>query len=285
MTSRDDLDADERRDRLRARPPPGRGVGFAIRVAVVTGGSSGIGAALVRALAARSTRCILLARGRERLERVAAEVGGEAEVCDISDREAVEAVAARVAERHPAVHLLVNNAGVPGRRGFLELEPERIEAVVRINYLGGVWCLRAFLPLLEAGAPAHVVNVVSVAGAVSGGPSGPYAAAKHAQLAFSRAVAAELEPRRIHVHTVNPGLTHTEGFPQDEFLGRPLLRRAVVTPEHVAASIVRAVDRGTAELFVPRYYRIAAALEGVAPTTLGRLASRRRAGRYTPRDG
>ncbi|MFN8187550.1 MAG: SDR family NAD(P)-dependent oxidoreductase [Gaiellales bacterium] len=245
------------------------------RVAVITGGSSGIGAALARRLAGRGWRCVLVARGADRLETVALEVSGEAEVCDVSDREAVEALAARVAGRHPAVKLLVNNAGVPGRAGFLELAPERIEAVARINYLGSVWSLRAFLPLLEAAAPAAVVNVVSVAGTVSGGPSGPYSAAKHAQLAFSRGVAAELAPRRIRVHTVNPGLTHTEGFPQDRFLSHPLARHAVVTAEHVADRIVAALVHDRREVYVPGYYRVATVLQSLLPGTVTRAASRR----------
>jgi len=249
------------------------------RVAVVTGGSSGIGAALARQLAERGYRCVLVARGRGRLERVAAEIGGEAEVCDVSDRASVEALAGRVAERHPALRLLVNNAGIPGRQGFLELPAEQIEQVVGINYLGGVWCLRAFLPLLEAGAPSTVVNVASVAGTVSGGPSGPYTAAKHAQVAFSRTVAAELAPRGVRVLTVNPGLTHTEGFPQDRFLRHQILRRAVVTPEHVADAIVHALAAGRAELTVPGYYRAASILQALAPGTVTKLASRRLPGR------
>jgi short-subunit dehydrogenase len=252
-----------------------------VKVAVVTGGSSGIGAALARKLAARGVRCVLVARGRERLERVAGEIGAEPEVCDVGDRLAVETLARRVGERHAAVHLLVNNAGVPGRSGFLELAPERIEEVARINYLGGVWCLRAFLPLLEAGAPSHVVNVVSVAGAVSVGPSGPYAAAKHAQIAFSRSVGGELASRRISVHTVNPGFTQTAGFPQDDLLADPFLRRVVVSPERVAEAILAAVEHGRTETFVPAYYRAAAALEGLAPATLVRLASRWLPRRYT----
>lgn len=251
-----------------------------MRVAVVTGGSSGIGAALARRLAARSYRCVLIARGRERLERLAAEIDGEAEPCDVGDRAAIEEVARRIGERHPAVHLLVNNAGVPGRAGFLELEPERIEEVVRINYLGGVWCLRAFVPLLEAGAPAALVNVASVAGTVAGGPSGPYSASKHAQVAFSRAVGAELAPRGIHTITVNPGLTDTEGFPQERFLAHPVWRHAVVSPERVAAAIVDALDRRSTEVTVPGYYRLATALQGLVPATVTRLASRR-AGSYT----
>jgi short-subunit dehydrogenase len=245
-----------------------------VKVAVITGGSSGIGSALARKLAKRGVRCVLVARRRDRLERIAAEVGGEAEVCDIGDLAAVEELSRRVAERHPAVHVLVNNAGVPGRAGFLELPPERIEEIARINYLGSVWCLRAFLPLLEAGAPSHVVNVVSVAGAVSVGPSGPYTASKHAQIAFSRSVRGELAPRRIRVHTVSPGFTHTDGFPQDELLADPLLRRVVVSPERVAGAILDALERDRPEVFVPAYYRAAVALQGLAPATLSRLASR-----------
>ena len=139
--------------------------------------------------------------------------------------------------------------------------------------------MRAFLRLLEAGAPSAVVNVVSVAGTISGGPSGPYNAAKHAQIAFSRGVAGELTGRRISVHTVNPGLTHTEGFPQDEFLAHPVWRRAVVTPERVADAIMDTLEHGRREVFVPGYYRAAAVLQGLAPATVARLASRRRPGR------
>jgi short-subunit dehydrogenase len=244
-----------------------------VRVAVITGGSSGIGAALARKLAG-SFRCVLVARGHGRLERVAREVDGEAELCDVGDRAAVDELARRVGERHAAVHLLVNNAGVPGRQGFLELPAERIEEVLRINYLGSVWCVRAFLPLLETGAPSRIVNVVSVAGAVAGGPSGPYTAAKHAQLAFSRGLGAEVAEHGIGVTTVNPGLTHTEGFPQDRVLAHPLFRRFVVPAEEVADAIVDALRAGRREVFVPGYYRVPAALQGLAPGTVSWLASR-----------
>jgi short-subunit dehydrogenase len=245
-----------------------------VRTAVITGGSSGIGAALARALTERGWRCVLLARRRERLERLAGELGAEAEPCDISDREAVAAVADRVAERHRAVHLLVNNAGIPAGGSFLGLAAERIEEVVRTNYLGGVWCTRAFLPGLEAGAPSHVVNVVSIAGLVTGGAFGPYAAAKHAQLAFSRAIARELEPRRIRVLTVNPGPVATAGFPQRQLVDRPLARRVVLHPEEVAGRILGALDHGRAEIVLPRYLRTVALAEALAPSLVGRLVSR-----------
>lgn len=219
-------------------------------------------------------RCVLLARGRERLEAVAGEIGAEAEPCDVADREQVEAVAARVAERHAAVHLLVNNAGVPGGGRFLKVEPERIEQVTRINYLGSVWCLRAFLDLLRAGAPADVVNVVSTAGTIAVPHSGPYSAAKHAQLAFSRGVTAELAPLGIRVHTLTPGPVHTPGFPQDRLRRRRWTHRFVLESEQVADAVVRAVERGTPELCLPRSFRLFGAAQALLPGTLSRLMAR-----------
>jgi short-subunit dehydrogenase len=245
------------------------------RVAVVTGGSSGIGAAIARALAGRGWQLVLLARGEERLNALADELGAERERCDVSDRADVERVAAAVRERHPAVDLLVNNAGIPGRGGFLELEPERIETLVRVNYLGAVWCLRAFLPALEAAAPADVVNIVSVAGTVAAGHSGPYTASKHAQLAFSRSAVVELADRRVRVHTVNPGFVHTPGFPNRDRFGHQRLRALVAEPDLVAAAVLRALDRGRVEQFVPWWYRPAAVAQALAPGLLARAARMR----------
>jgi short-subunit dehydrogenase len=195
-------------------------------------------------------------------------------VCDVGERPEVERAAAAIRERHPAVKLLVNNAGIPGRKSFDVLEPERIEEVLRVNYLGSVWCLRAFLPALEAARPADVVNVVSVAGAVAFPPSGPYSASKHAQLALSRAAAAQLRPRGIRVHTVNPGFVHTPGFPNRDVLRNRLLRRLVIEPDRVAEQILAALDHDRTEVWVPAWYRAAAIAQTLVPGTLARLLAR-----------
>lgn len=241
----------------------------------MTGASSGIGSELARLLARRNWRCVLLARREDRLRALAEETGGEYEVCDVADRAAVEAVAARVLERHPRVHLLVNNAGIPGRATFVEGDPEAIERVIRTNYLGSVWCLRAFLPGLEAAAPSDVVNVVSVAGVVALPASGPYAASKHAQLAFSRSTAAELRSRRIRVHTVKPGFVETEGFPQGRLPGP--FQRIVIGPGDVARHILHSLDRGRGETTVPWLYEPLGVLQALMPNVFARvLAGSRR---------
>src|ERR1035437_2125437 len=104
------------------------------RVAVVTGASSGIGAALAHELSRRGWHCVLLARRADRLKQVAAETGSEIEICDVSDADAVREAAAPVLERHPKIDLLVNDAGIPSHGSFLSASPERIEQVIRTNY-------------------------------------------------------------------------------------------------------------------------------------------------------
>jgi short-subunit dehydrogenase len=244
------------------------------RVAVVTGASSGIGEAISRALAGRGWSVVLLARREDRLRALGRELDAEYEVCDVGRREDVERVAASVTERHSQLHLLVNNAGIPARRGFTTIEPERLEEVMRVNYFGSVWCLRAFLPALEAAGRADVVNIVSVAGVVAWPPAGPYSASKHAQLAFSRSTAAELRARGIHVHTVNPGFVETEGFPQSTTLRSGILRRLVVGPDRVARQVLKAIDRDRRETFVPRWYRVAAVAQGLVPGIVARFSAR-----------
>ena len=248
------------------------------RVAVITGASSGIGEATSRELARRGWLCVVLARRADRLEALAAEIGGEWEVCDVSDRQQVDAVAARVLERHPAIALLVNNAGIPARGSYLDIDPERIERVTAVNYLGGVWCLRAFEPGLRAAASdgrAHVVNLVSVAGTVAFAAAGAYSASKHAQLAFSRSIAALLRNTGIQVHTIMPGFVETEGFPQRKTLSSRLLRRFVIDADDVAQAIVRAIEKGRGEVTVPWFpYRLVSIAQAFVPGVFARLAGR-----------
>jgi uncharacterized protein len=250
------------------------------RLAVVTGASSGIGEATARALAAQGWRCVLVARRGDRLRALADEISGEFEVCDVGDRGAVDAMAARVLGRHPAVDLLVNNAGMPARETFAEADLGLVERVLAVNYFGTVWCTRALLPGLRAAAQGHVVNVVSVAGAIAFARSGPYVASKHAQLAFSRCLRPTLARQGIRVHTILPGFVATEGFSQANLLRRRRSRWLVTDASTIARGILRAIDRNRAEAVVPWFpYRPAIALHGVAPglvRALERLMPRRR---------
>ena len=242
---------------------------------MVTGASSGIGEAAARALAARGWLCVLVARREERLRSVAAEIGGEVELCDVGDRAAVAQLAERILERHPAIELLVNNAGMPARGTYLTVDPDLIERVTHVNYLGGVWCTRALMPGLERAAQAggaHVVNLVSVAGTVAFAPAGAYAASKHAQLAFSRSLGAALKGTGISVHAVLPGFVETEGFPQKGVLKSRLLGRFVIEPPRVADAIVKAIEKDRREVTVPWFpYRLISVVQAIAPGLMSRF--------------
>ncbi|HEU5363378.1 MAG TPA: SDR family oxidoreductase [Gaiellaceae bacterium] len=252
----------------RGRPDSGSGPRRArLQVAVVTGASSGIGAELVRLLQARGTRVVGLSRSPSKAD--------EHEECDVGDRVAVEAAAARVLERHAWVDLLVCNAGIGARGDYLTVAPQRIEQVMRVNYLGSAWTTLAFLPALRRGS--HLVNVCSVAGVVA---IGPYSASKHAQLALSRSLAVELAPRGIHVHTILPGFVETPGFPQRTRWPR-VLHPLIASPELVARRILEAVDHDRREIVVPRWYRPAAWAQALAPGLLAN--ARARTSRRPPR--
>jgi short-subunit dehydrogenase len=121
------------------------------------------------------------------------------------------------------------------------------------------------------------VNLVSVAGTVA---VGPYAASKHAQLAFSRSIAVELAPRGISVHTVNPGFVETAGFPQRERFG-PVMSRLVIDPPLVVQRLLDAVDKDRREITVPRWYRPVAWVQAVAPGAV--VSARARTSRRRPR--
>jgi uncharacterized protein len=247
------------------------------RIAIVTGASSGIGEATARLLAAKGWRCVLVARREQRLRAIADEIRGEAETCDVADRDAVEAMAGRILARHPEIHLLVNNAGISARGTFLTVDADLVRRVMEVNYLGGVWTTRALLPGLRAavaaGGPAHVVNLVSIAGTTAFSPSGAYASAKHAQLAFSRSLAAALRGSGVAVHTVLPGFVETEGFPQKGVLASRILSRFVIQPPRVAEAVLTAVEKGKREITVPWFpYRLFSIAQALAPGLVARFS-------------
>jgi len=175
--------------------------------AVVTGASSGIGAATARALAADGYRVFLGARRLERLRELAAEIDGEAIALDVTDQASVEAFAAQV----PACDVLVNNAG-----GALGLEPlgeadeELWRTMYESNVLGTMRMTRALLPLLIESGNGHVVGVTSIAALETYRGGAGYTAAKHAQRAALRTLRLELLGEPVSVTDIAPGMVETE---------------------------------------------------------------------------
>jgi len=175
--------------------------------AVITGASSGIGAATARLLAECGYRTVLGARRLERLERLAEEIDGEAIELDVTDPASVEAFAARV----PDCSVLVNNAGgALGLEPLGEAEEERWRWMYEANVLGTMRMTRALLPKLIESGSGHVVAVTSIAAfEVYRGGAG-YSAAKHAQRAALRTLRLELLGEPVSVTEILPGMVETE---------------------------------------------------------------------------
>ena len=177
------------------------------RAAIVTGASSGIGAATARALAAAGFQVIAAARRLERCEELAEEIGGRALRLDVTDSDSVAELAAAV----PDAAVLVNNAGgAHGLAPIAEADEEKWRTMYESNVLGAMRVTKALLPALERSGNGHVVVVGSVAGVeVYPGGAG-YTAAKHAANAVTRTLRIEMLGKPIRVTEVAPGLVETE---------------------------------------------------------------------------
>jgi NADP-dependent 3-hydroxy acid dehydrogenase YdfG len=177
------------------------------RTALVTGASSGIGAATVRSLAKAGFQVIAAARRLDRLEELAGEVGGRAARLDVTDPASV----AELVEAVPEISVLVNNAGgALGLEPIAEADEEKWRRMYDTNVLGMMRMTKALLPALEASGDGHVVVTGSIAGVeVYPGGAG-YTAAKHAANAVTRTLRLELLGKPIRVSEVAPGMVETE---------------------------------------------------------------------------
>jgi NADP-dependent 3-hydroxy acid dehydrogenase YdfG len=181
------------------------------RIAVVTGASSGIGAASARGLARAGFHVVAGARRTERLQALAEEVGATTLALDVTDPASVEAFAAAVRERHGHADLLVNNAGTGvGLDPVADGRDDDWQAMMDTNVVGLLRVTRAFLPLLRAAPNAHIVNLGSIAGfEVYPGGAG-YAASKHAVHAINDTLRLELNGEPIRITEIAPGMVETE---------------------------------------------------------------------------
>ena len=245
-------------------------------VAVVTGASSGIGAATARRLAREpGARLVLVARREDRLRALAEELAVPATyvATDLKDQTAPGQVHAHVRERHGRLDLLVNNAGAAWRAGFGEGGYANVHRTMELNFDAAVRLTEALLPLLRESAPSAIVNVSSVSGRVGRARSGAYAASKFALAGWSDSLYLEERPHGVHVGLVLPGFVATEGFPARELRARALTRWIVSTPDRVAEAIVATGPGRQPERYVPRPYFLIALTRVLAPALFRRAMS------------
>lgn len=239
------------------------------KVAIVTGASSGIGAATALELARRGARVVLAARRQEELAGVEGAIktaGGEALAIptDVTDARQLERLVTRATETYGRIDILVNNAGVGSHTAYAETSPTEIESALDINLTGAMLLTRLVLPGMLARKSGAIIAVASVSGFI--GTSPIYSATKFGLRGFCIGLRRELLHSGVSVSLVSPG-----------FIRTPLTsrRRARMPgPEIVARAIARLALRPKREVIVPRSYRLAIwaerMLPGVADRALGK---------------
>lgn len=186
-------------------------------IAVVTGASSGIGAATARSLSTAGFHVICAARRSDRIAALAAEIGGTAVVCDVTSSEDVAALAQTAGA---TVEVLVNNAGgAVGLDPIENADPEQWRTMYEVNVIGTLNVTRALLPALEASGRGTVINVGSTAGHIAYEGGAGYTAAKHGVAVMTETLRLELVGRPIRVTEIAPGMVHTEEFSLTRFGG------------------------------------------------------------------
>jgi short-subunit dehydrogenase len=252
-------------------------------VALVTGGSSGIGAAAARALAAAGARLLIAGRDAGRLHEVASQTGGVALPCDLASATGPAALAAAAlraaaglapAGAGPAgIDILVNNAGVGWAGPLAEIPAAKVAELVAVNLAAPMELTRLLVPAMVARQRGRVVFVSSIAGATGVRGEAVYSATKAGLTTFAESLSYELAGQGVRACVIVPGVIDTPFFDRR---GRPYERRhpAPIPAERVARAVVSCLEHDRTVAYVPGWMRGPAWLHGAAPGVFRALAGR-----------
>lgn len=222
---------------------------------LITGASSGLGAALARQLATHGAVVGLIARRRDRLGEVLADCQRASPasamwIADLADTSTVGELALQAWDVLGGVDVLVNNAAIPKRRPVTELDPAEVEAVMRVNFFAPMRLTLALLPRMAARGSGMIVNVSSVGGRLGIIHETAYCASKFALCGWSEAMAMDLHGTPISVKLIEPGPVNTEIWdrPDNE---EPLYQGPKVAADVVAEGIIAALGSDRFEHYVP----------------------------------
>lgn len=244
-------------------------------VVVITGASSGIGAAIARRLARDGHSLVLAARRAELLERLVGELGVPAVAVptNVADPQALEALAEKAVARFGRIDVWINNAGLRQWTGWLEAPLEQVQELIDVNLTGAIMGARAALRHMVPAGQGHIINVSSVAGYVA--TSGLYSATKFGLRGHTEAIRRELKPLGIQVSLLSPGFIKTE-MTRDVPFPMP-------GPEVVAEAVVSLMRRPRREVIVPGWYRVLISLAGLMPWVADRVLAKAVMGREPTR--
>jgi short-subunit dehydrogenase len=229
---------------------------------LLTGASGGLGAAIARALAARGASLVLSARRADVLETLALEIGAETIVCDLSDRAAVDQLAAAAGE----VDVLVANAGIAAPGTLPKLDPQEIDRLLEVNLRAPIMLARLMAPAMADRGRGQLVFVASFAGKVAArSESSIYTASKFGLRGFAHVLRAQMRRKGVGVSLVTPGPIRDAGmFARGGRKPPPLIR--ALPPERVGKAVVKAIEQNAAEVDVASLgLRVASKVSALAP--------------------
>jgi len=242
-------------------------------VCLVTGASSGIGAATARALSSRGAHVVAAGSDPERTEAAAARVGAAALVADLAEAGAAEGLAAAALAVHGRIDILVNNAGIGWAGEFADMPEADIVRLVQVDLTAALLLTRALLPGMVERGRGHVVGVGSVAGHAGGRGEAVYAACKAGLAAFTESLRQEHARSPVGFSVVIPGPVATPFFDRRGVAyGRTFPQP--VPAERVAAAIVDAIRRDRPEVVVPGWLAGPMRLRGALPEVYRPLVDR-----------
>jgi NAD(P)-dependent dehydrogenase (short-subunit alcohol dehydrogenase family) len=231
---------------------------LASRTAIITGGASGIGLATARLFAREGAVVEILDRDQAAMDRAVQEIveaGGiaAAEVCDVTDAAAVDAVVARIHQRRSRIHILINNAGIAHVGNALTTTPEEFERVQRVNVFGPANCLRSVLRWMVADGGGAIVNLASTASVMGIPDRFAYSASKGAMLAMTYSVARDFIDQGIRCNALLPARVHTpfvDGFIAKNYPGREAEMFEKLSKTQPIGRMGRAEEIAAAALFL-----------------------------------
>jgi short-subunit dehydrogenase len=244
------------------------------KVVLITGASSGIGAATARRLAQDGMRLTLAARRLDRLETVAAEVaalGGEALIVqtDVTKRDELQRMIQATDDRWGRIDVLLNNAGMGHDKPLYRMKSEKIHDEIHLNLIAVIECAQLVLPIMLRQKSGHIINVASIAGLIATPGSTIYSASKFGVNGFSDALRRELHDTGIFVSAFCPGFTPTELSPVLKAIaeGQSTAMRVpgLMPVTYVADQIAHLIRRPRNRVIIPPAWRLLVALAVLLP--------------------
>jgi NAD(P)-dependent dehydrogenase (short-subunit alcohol dehydrogenase family) len=249
------------------------------KIAIITGASSGIGAATARELAHRGAAVVLAARRAEQIDALTSEIeqqGGRALAVptDVRQRAEIDRLVQATLDTFGRIDILINNAGIGAGKPLLSVDDATLQQVVDVNLLAPARCVQAVAPHMRKQGSGVIVNIGSVAGEL--GTLGPYSATKFGLRGLNDTLRRELRNDNIDVILIAPGFIRTS-------MTEGIKRVPMPGPEVVARTVAQAIQRPRRKIFVPRYYALFAYIAKLMPRLtdwlIGSAAYRRFRGR------